>query len=64
MNYYGEKINIVSSNGKISIGVITYTSCGVELVKILHEGMSDKKDPLLISKISEYYKKNGYHVEG
>ena len=62
MNYYGEKINIVSSNGKISIGVITYTSCGVELVGILHEGMSDKKDPLLISKISEYYKKNGYNV--
>lgn len=62
MNYYGEKINIVSSNGKISIGVITYTSCGVELVGILYEGMSDKKDPLLISKISEYYKKNGYNV--
>ena len=64
MNYYGEKINIISSDGEIRIGVVTYTSCGEELVKILHEGMSDKKDPLLISKISEYYKKNGYHVEG
>lgn len=64
MNYYGKKINIVSSNGEIGIGAVTYTSCGEELVKILHEGMSDKKDPLLISKISEYYKKNGYHVEG
>lgn len=63
MNYYGEKIYINSTNGEIRIGVITYTSCGEELVKILHEGMSDKKDPLLISKISEYYKKNGYHVE-
>lgn len=64
MNYYGEKININSSDGKINIGVITYTSCGVELVRILHEGMADKKELLLISKISEYYKKNDYHVEG
>lgn len=63
MNYYGEKIYINSTNGEIRIGVVTYTSCGEELVKILHEGMSDKKEPLLISKISEYYKKNGYNVE-
>ena len=54
--YYDEIFDVKSDNGRIDMGTVTYTSCGAELVKILYDGMSDKKDPQLITKISEYYK--------
>ncbi|MGN0604802.1 MAG: DUF2806 domain-containing protein [Oscillospiraceae bacterium] len=63
ISYYGEKICVYSNNKEVDIGVIIYTACGAELVKILHSGMEHSKDPLLLTKISDYYQKKNYTVE-
>lgn len=60
--YYDEIFDVKSDNGRINMGIVVYTSCGAELVKILYDGMSDKKDPQLIAKVSEYYKRLHYTV--
>lgn len=63
IRYYNDKMHIISSIPKINIGVVTYTSCGIELVKILYDGMSDSKDTMLMSKISDFYRECNYIVE-
>ena len=47
----------------VDIGRITYTTCGMELVNLLYNGMVESSDSLLLNKIANYYKKKGYTVK-
>lgn len=62
-SYYGKKICIYSELESITIGQVTYTKCGDELVKLLYNGMLEDRDPLLLNKIADYYKKEKYTVK-
>lgn len=47
----------------IVIGKVSFTTCGLELVKLLYDGIVENSDSLLLNKIIDYYKKENYIIK-
>lgn len=74
INYLGNEICIRAQNllkfsifdvkeHGIIIGNVFFTTCGIELVNLLYDGMTESRDSLLLNKIANYYKNENYIIE-